>query len=272
MIKGYRNHVLSIALLLLTGCATKPLVFTSQDPKALVVAAIEIDPDAQRSFYRETGGVYSMPTVWHKKDRSTLNQALDIVPGVLVGKALGGERFFVHYDAEKGRNPTKNIKKGNWVINTPKDLAKPNEDPLELIDPTATIFYAAQRIEPGDYYLVEHSIFWEIGIYNGPTTKYWRTFTPENKIYTFSAQPGEIIYLGMLKLTAPQATLKPINKNWLTELLYDSSAMLAEQDPAKIKPPFIHAEGLQEAQDWLFKTYPQVERKPLLFKVKESKK
>ncbi|MFN5588334.1 MAG: hypothetical protein ACK48P_00705 [Holosporales bacterium] len=275
MIKACRNHLLFVALLLLTACATKPLVFTSQDPKALVVAAIEVDPDAQRSLYREAGQYYSMSTFWYKKDRSVLNQVLDVVPSLLVGKALGGERFTVHYNSEEGRDPTRNIKKGDGLIYTPKDLTKPDADPLELIDPTATTFYTIQRIEPGDYYLVEHSILWDTETFNGTTTKttkHWRTFTPENKIYAFSAQPGEIVYLGMIKMTAKKAESKPFGRDWVGRLLYGSNAMVAWQEPAKMTLPFIHAEGLQEAQDWLFKTYPQVERKPLLFKVKESKK
>ncbi len=273
--QAYRHHLLFVALLFLTACATKPLVFTSQDPQALVVAAIEVDPDAQRSLYREAGQYYSMSTFWYKKDRSVLNQALDVVPALLVGKALGGERFTVHYNSEKGRDPTRNIKKGDGLIYTPKDLTKPDEDPLELIDPTATTFYTVQRIEPGDYYLSEHGVYWDTEIFNGATTtktKHWRTFNPENKIYAFSAQPGEIVYLGMIKMTAKKAESKLFERRLLGKLLYDPNARVAWQETVKMTLPFIHAEGLQEAQDWLFKTYPEVERKPLLFKVKESKK
>jgi hypothetical protein len=275
MMQACRNHLLFVALLLLTACATKPLVFTSQDPQALIVAAIHVDPDAQRALYRETGGSYDMHTIWYKKDRSILNQALDVVPALLVGKALGGERFFVSYDSEKGRDPTKNIKKGNGVFYTPKDLTKPDEDPLELIDPTAKIFYTVQRIEPGDYYLSEHGVYWDTETFNGTTTKttkHWRTFNPENKIYAFSAQPGEIVYLGMIKMTAKKAESKLFERRLLGKLLYDPNTRVAWQETVKMTLPFIHAEGLQETQDWLFKTYPEVERKPLLFKVKESKK
>ncbi|MFN7902063.1 MAG: hypothetical protein ACK5O1_04415 [Holosporales bacterium] len=142
----------------------------------------------------------------------------------------GPEQFLVYYSFEK------NINSSFFSKNT-------------IIDPQKTKFYTVRFVKPGDYFL-DGARACDV------------VYEPKKPI-GFTAKAGEITYLGLTKLK----TTYNLEYNEYYGLEIAGMSIFKGKNKTintpVIQMPYFHAEGREEAAQWLFSTYTNVERQSL---------